>query len=103
LNETELGTCRGSFALSPASFLTLPFGDSARKLIHYKYRLPVYCLFGLRDDASVENCSDVLGLTVIDYGYIENHGMELFQPDVPPNPLTLLDEFLLAALSGGER
>ncbi len=100
LNQSGLGSCEGSFALSPASLLTLPYNDLADQLTGADPPLPVYCLFGLRDDASVETCSDLSGITPVDYGYIENHGFELIQPGQNPDPLVLLNEFINISLSG---
>jgi len=102
INQNGLGLCGGSFLLSPASLLTLPFEEVAGDLLNHNPALPVYCLLGLRDDASVETCSDLPGLNVVDYGYIENHGMELIQPGVDPHPLDLLQEFIITGLRGGE-
>ena len=98
LNQTELGHCKGSFSLSPASLLTVPYEELARQLIDSVPPLPLYCLYGLRDDASVETCSDLPGLHSVDYGYIENHGMELIQPGQNPDPLILLSEFINTSL-----
>ncbi len=99
LNKQDQGTCRGSFLLSPGSTLTIPFDLLAAEL-SLDRSLPIYCLIGLRDDASVETCFDIPGLTLVDYGYIENHGFELVQPEIGRNPLLLLQEFIGSALSG---
>jgi len=99
MNRSGLGACKGSFSLSPASLLTLPYEELAIQLIAAEPPLPVYCLFGLRDDASVETCSDVDGLNAKDYGYIENHGFELIQPDQNLDPLVLLNEFINNSLA----
>ncbi len=98
INQTDLGKCLGSFGLSPASLLTVSFEEAAGQLLSQQPTLPVYCLIGLRDDASVETCTDVPGLTLVDYGYIENHGMELIQPNQIPDPLDLLQEFIKTSL-----
>jgi hypothetical protein len=100
LNHQEWGACQGSFLLSPGSTLTLPFDSIAEELLNQEPPVPVYCLIGLRDDASVETCSDITGLTLVDYGYIENHGFELLQPEVAINPLVLFQEFINTALIG---
>jgi len=90
----------GSFLLSPSSLLTLPFEEIAGDLLNHDPPLPVYCLFGLRDDASVETCSDMSGLDAIDYGYVDYHGFELIQGEREPHALDLLQEFISAALGG---
>jgi hypothetical protein len=100
LNNQENGACRGSFLLSPGSTLTIPFDSIVGELLNQEPPVPVYCLIGLRDDASVETCSDIDGLTLVDYGYIENHGFELLQPGVGTNPLILLQELINIALTG---
>jgi hypothetical protein len=100
LNRTGTGICRGSYSLSPASLLTVPYNDLVNELTGSEASIPLYCLFGLRDDASVETCSNLTGLTAVDYGYIENHGFELLRPGQDPNPLMLLNEFIRASLAG---
>ncbi len=98
LDQTGSGVCRGSFTLSPASLLTVPYGSTADELLAEVPSSQVYCLYGLRDDASVETCEEIPGVIAVDYGYIENHGMELIQPDQNPDPLILLQEFILATV-----
>jgi len=99
LNRSGLGECKGSYALSPGSLLTIPFENGADELIQNDPPRPVYCLYGLRDDASVETCSAVPDARQVDYGYIENHGFELIQPLQNPDPLLLLLELIETALS----
>ena len=98
LNQSGLGKCRGAFALSPGSLLLVPFENAAYELLHNEPPIPVYCLYGLRDDASVETCSAVPDAKLVDYGYIDNHGFELLQPQKGPDPLLLLLEFINTAL-----
>ncbi len=100
MNQLGFGSCKGSFSLSPASLLTVPYEKLATQLISSEPPLPLYCLFGLRDDASVETCSDLPGLVAVDYGYIENHGFELIQPGQIRDPLVLLNEFINRSLIG---
>jgi len=99
LNQSGLGECRGSYALSPGSLLTIPFENGANELIYNDPPRPIYCVYGLRDDAAVETCSAVPDARQIDYGYIENHGFELLQPIQNPDPLLLLLELINTALS----
>jgi dienelactone hydrolase len=107
LNQQENGACVGAFVLSPGSFLTLPFEDQIEGLINERpgMAMPIYCLYGLRDDAAVETCSELPGLTQYDFGYIEKHGFELIQPLQSPDPLNLMLEFIdigLGVAGGGE-
>jgi hypothetical protein len=100
LNAGEEGKCRGTFSLSPSSLLTIPYDTTAQGLIEQDPSMQIYCLLALRDDASVETCLDKPGLTVVDYGYSEFHGMELFQTERIPNPWLKLEEFIGTALVG---
>ncbi|MCK4800561.1 MAG: hypothetical protein KAS84_01110 [Anaerolineales bacterium] len=97
-NQNELGQCLGAFALSPGSLLTVPFDITADELLGGDPPVPVYCLYGLRDDAAVETCEAVPEAIWVNYGYIENHGFELIQPFQDPDPLILLQEFITIAL-----
>jgi len=98
LNQSGLGECRGAFALSPGSLLLVPFENAALELLQNEPSLPVYCLYGLRDDASVETCSAVPEAKLVDYGYVDYHGFELMQPLRAPDPLILLLEFIETGL-----
>ncbi len=99
LNQSGLGECRGSFGLSPGSLLLVPYEDAALELLQNEPPISVYCLYGLRDDASVETCSAVPEAKLVDYGYIDNHGLELLQPLQDPDPLILLLEFINTAIA----
>jgi len=97
-NQKGLGTCLGSYVLSPGSFLTEPFEDAVGVLVNDVPPHPVYCLYGLRDDSAIESCSEIAGIKRFDHGYITNHGMELLQPLQDPDPLTLMLELVDEAL-----
>ena len=98
LNQSGLGECRGAFALSPGSLLLVPFENATLELLQNEPPIPVYCLYGLRDDASVETCSAVPEAKLVDYGYVDYHGFELLQPLRAPDPLILLLEFINTAI-----
>lgn len=98
LDQTGQGNCRGSFAISPASLLTVAFNESAAQILDADPAYPVYCLYGLRDDASVETCQGTPGVEAVDYGYVEDHGFELLRAGRSPDPLQLLQEFILDAV-----
>lgn len=100
LNQTGEGSCRGSFSLSPASLTTIPYQAMVDQLVNTDPPGKVYCLFGLRDDASLETCGDLSGITAIDYGYIENHGLELVQPGQGRDPLLSLADFIQEVVTG---
>ncbi len=98
LNRTGEGSCPGSFSLSPGSLLTIPYQDLVLDLAADDPPGMVYCLYGLRDDASLETCDQQEGITAVNYGYIENHGLRLLQPGQGQDPLLLLIEFIQRSL-----
>jgi hypothetical protein len=107
INQQDYGSCRGAFVLSPGSFLTLSFEEQVEGLINERpdMVMPIYCLYAMRDDAAVETCSELPGLTRHEFGYVEKHGFELYQPLQSPDPLLLMLEFVDMALGetgGGE-
>jgi len=97
-NQSGLGTCLGSFSLSPGSFLTESFPAQSAVLFSQVPDAPVYCLYGLRDDASVETCEGNPDVQNFSFGYVEHHGMELLQPGRDPDPLLLLEDFIRSAV-----
>ena len=100
LNREGDGVCRGTFSLSPASLLTLPFDQLVNDLIGNEPGVNIYCLYGLRDDASLETCGELPGITGIDYGYIDKHGLELIQTGLQQDTLLHLLEFIQASVGG---
>lgn len=102
LNKADLGNCLGVFALSPFSSLTIDFREPVDALLDQEEPPPVYCLYGLQDDAASETCEDYPGIRAVNYGYIDDHGLELIHVDRRPAPLNILQEFILEAL-GGEK
>jgi dienelactone hydrolase len=102
MNTTDLGRCKGAFALSPSSSLTIDFRDAAGSLLSQEDPVPVYCLYGLVDDASAETCADFPEIQAISYGYTEHHGLELILVDRRPDPLNVLQQFIEEALGGDQ-
>ena len=100
MNTTNLGTCLGAFALSPSSLLTVDFRTATDALLNQESPAVVYCLYGLYDAASYETCGNYPEIRSIDYGYTLDHGLELILVDRKPDPLNLLQEFILEALGG---
>lgn len=100
-NQTGKGTCLGAFALSPGSFLTVPYDLAAGEILFQDPEGIVYCLYGRRDDAAMETCQLAPDAEIVDYGYIENHGMELIAPDLEQPTLLRLIDFLRSALGSG--
>lgn len=97
-NAEVAARCRGAFALSPGSFLTVPYEQAAGDLLGENPPVEIYCHFARRDDGAVETCESVPEAEVFDYGYVPDHGLELIAPDLEHNALQLLIEFIKASL-----
>lgn len=102
LNTTDQGKCLGAFALSPASFLTIDFRTATDALLAQENPAVVYCLYGLRDAAPRDTCENYPDIPTVNYGHIFDHGLELILVDRKPDPLNLLQEFILEALGGAQ-
>jgi len=98
LNEHHEGTCLGALALSPGSYLTVPFQESAQALLEEDPPRAVWCLYGRADAAARETCQAVPGANLIDHRRIKPHGFELFDPELSPTGFDVLLDFLNSTL-----
>lgn len=94
-NVEAANTCQGSLALSPGSYLTLPFSDVVGSLEKENPAKPVWCFASKGDIDSANACAQAGGehyLSFIREG--REHGMELIRPTVEPSVLEKLIEFI---------
>ncbi|RLC80432.1 MAG: hypothetical protein DRI81_04145 [Chloroflexi bacterium] len=100
LNQQYENSCLGGFSFSPGSYLTVPYADAVDALGAEQPPKPGWCLFAVEDTAAAEACQSATGdhYRVVQYEG-QMHGMDLINPDVEPNALLLLLEFI--ALSMG--
>ncbi len=87
--------CLGAFSLSPGSYLTLDYAEIAASLGMEDPPKPVWCLFADGDSSAANACNGASGAQYRSIGYAGSaHGMELVTPDMDPNVLGLMVEFL---------
>lgn len=98
LNQSGKGRCHGFFAVSPGSYLTIPYDQTVVRLKEQDPEITMFCAFARRDDAAWETCESAPDEQVIDFGYVHLHGMELFQPGLQQNLLAEVDRFLIEAV-----
>ncbi|OGO19547.1 MAG: hypothetical protein A2Z14_06490 [Chloroflexi bacterium RBG_16_48_8] len=87
------GVCLGGFSLSPGSYLGIPYDEVVTQLDEEE--IPVWCLAAKGDPPSAFTCLSASGehyQTTMYEG--EEHGMMLIKPELVPNPLALILEFL---------
>lgn len=102
MNREHPGDCLGAFALSPGSYLTVPYPEAARELLGGDSPAELWCLFAERDNAARETCQSVPDANVVNYGYTDLHGFELITQDLDPDVLVKLVQFLEDSLEKGE-
>ncbi len=96
INTIHPGSCKGSFSISPGNYLMLEFQSVVSNL----GSVPVWCLYAESDPESARVCGDfnAANFRAVSYGFNEvrgnGHGMNLVEPDLEPNPLELLRDFL---------
>ncbi len=98
LNQSGKGRCHGFFAVSPGSYLTIPYDQTVTRLNEQDPEINNVCAFARRDDAAWETCESAPEEKLIDFGYVELHGMELFQPGLQHNLLEEVDRFMREAV-----
>jgi dienelactone hydrolase len=91
--------CRGAFSLSPGNYLGNDYQAGMQTLGSAQDPRPVWCLYD-RNDHTADLCRELEGdhFTAQSYsnGYL--HGMHMLNPDLAPNPLELMLDFLEEAL-----
>ncbi len=91
LNTVQENTCQGAFSLSPGDYLRLPYIGTVSNM----GGKPAWCLFSTDDTESAQVCKQAAGDNYKPIEYAGSaHGMSLIAPDVDPNPLHLLLDFL---------
>jgi len=91
--------CRGAFSLSPGSYLTVDYAADVARLAKAYPAVPVECLASEGDSAAYRACQTAAGDNCEDIIYPgESHGMNLVRPDVEPETLQVVLDFLARVL-----
>ncbi len=95
LNMENENSCLGAFSLSPGSYLSVPYADAVDALGAEQPPKPDWCLFADEDVDSAQACQSASGdhYRMVEYAGAM-HGMMLIDPNVEPNALLLILEFL---------
>lgn len=93
--NTEYGGCRGAFSFSPGGYLNISYPDAVAILTDGSPPASAWCLYAVGDANSAEACQNAAGMLYQAVEYEGNaHGMSLISPDLEPDPLTKILEFL---------
>ncbi len=94
-NQAHGSGCVGAMALSPGSYLTMPFASTVTALEALDAPVPVWCLAGEGDQEAYPTCQSAAGDAYRLIGYqMPLHGMMLLLPEVEPPTLELILDFL---------
>lgn len=100
MNSLYAGSCRGAFSQSPGNYLILRYPEVVDDLGSLSPPVPAWCLYSEADPESSIVCDGISADNYKPIVYYADaidgfpHGMMLIQPDVEPNPLDLMLEFL---------
>ena len=98
LNQETVKSCLGALSLSPGSYLTVPYADAVQALGEESPPKPVDCFFDPNDSKAAQTCQSADGDHYQTFEWIDGtHGMALLRPDLEPNPMALILDFLVRA------
>lgn len=93
--EAAMGTCLGAFSISPGNYLGRDYGQIVGLLRSENPPKSVACAAAAGDGNALATCLSGAGPNFTSTAYEGgDHGMRLVRPDLSPNPLTLLVQFL---------
>jgi hypothetical protein len=93
--NSELGGCQGAFSISPGGYLTVPYAQEVASLDGELIPRPAWCLYSEGDSDSATACQEATSSLYLAVEYSGSlHGMNLITPDVDPNPLDQILEFI---------
>ncbi len=94
-NQARGGGCLGAMALSPGNYLGMDFAPVVEQLEALDPQGEVWCLADKEDPAAYSTCEPVEGDLYQFYAFQDaGHGMMLIKPEVEPQPLELIQQFL---------
>jgi len=90
-NQKAGSGCAGALSLSPGNYLGMNYASTVSDLAP----IPVWCFASEDDRESAPTCEGASGEAYRTEVYAgNNHGMMLLQPELEPQPMLLIQEFL---------
>lgn len=94
-NDQYDNGCLGALSLSPGSYLLVPYDDAVLTLEDQPPPKATWCFYGAADSISAITCQSNTGIFYQTYEWEGSpHGMEIIDPDVEPNAMELMLDFL---------
>jgi len=95
--------CQGAISLSPGGYLTIPYSAVVADLEAESPSKLAWCLYSSEDMPSADSCQSASGEFYQSFEYPGSaHGMVLIDPDLTPNPLDLILQFLEDHMACGQ-
>jgi hypothetical protein len=90
-NQKTGGGCVGAFSLSPGNYLGVGYATTVKDLAP----IPVWCLAAEGDGEAAPTCKGADSEQYFSHVYKGNdHGMDLIHPDLDPQPMNLIQDFM---------
>jgi pimeloyl-ACP methyl ester carboxylesterase len=90
-NQKAGGGCVGAFSLSPGNYLGISYAETVKSLAP----VPAHCLAAESDYESAPTCKGASGDNYSSQIYAgSDHGMALIRPDLDPQPMVLIQDFM---------
>jgi len=94
-NQAHGEGCLGAISLSPGSYLGIPFDQAVEQLEEGPPPAEVWCLATEEDEVALSTCQSASGDLYQIYTYEGMlHGMFLLSPELEPQPMELIQQFL---------
>jgi hypothetical protein len=98
LNDQVENSCLGALSLSPGSYLTVPYADAVQALGEEAPPKPVNCFYDPADQEAARACQSAGGDHYEAFEWTDGgHGMNLLRPELEPNAMKLILDFLARA------
>ena len=93
--EEHPGACLGALSLSPGNYLNVPYSEMVSALEENDPSRPAWCLYDQNDPDSTF-CSEIKGEHYFSESWSDGnlHGMHLITPNLEPQPLERILEFI---------
>ena len=98
-NDITIDSCLGALSISPGDYLTLPYADVVSSLMEEPEPKYVWCLWATGDVGAAGACNSASGEQYLSVEWAGSaHGMDLLRPEVEPNVLLKILDFITLVL-----
>jgi hypothetical protein len=94
-NDLSMNSCLAALSISPGDYLTVPYADAVSSLMEETPPKHDWCLWATGDVGAAGACNSAMGDQYLSIEWAGSaHGMDLFRPEVEPNVLLKILDFI---------